>query len=954
MKKSFLTLICILLVNWAWPINPSGPQFQNTYNPGEKSRSKILSGKLFEELGNLEKTPGSLLKSGRIMNTTVSFYFNDYPSSEEITILENLGVTLYKETWTPPLQNHPTGFMIGSVPVQKIPELVELQFIIKIGSAAHGYSALNNNASQSVRAQTAWMQGYSGKGVKIAVLDSGIDTTYAGSDLPASFEKKDYSYYPVTDNNVANTVTGHGTHVAATALGRGVLSTGQNQTNNGRGSFKGMAPGASLVFLKIGQDDDAFAEDPPLIAAIDAAVNIYKAKIISLSYGGWDDYHDGTGLLDQKADWAYSKGVAFICSAGNDADKNKHWMGTVASQSESDFIEVVVSDPKTDSTMLRFNMIWADGSKRNDLTIRYYNSTKQQLGDVKILPATESPKGTESRYSYYEKPLTIAGTYYLKVINNSAFSQVVHLYEDWANLKVGTDHVRFTKGETAYTIGSPATAENALAVGAYISKTNWTNPEDKSYWWGASSIINNITAFSSLGPTMDQRIKPDICAPGQVVLSLRDKNVYRTINTYWIDNDGITGGDANYYCMRGTSMACPVVSGSAALFFEKYPLATPAQLYQAVKSYSNQTGLSGLPNNTWGAGRLDIEASMAGARDVITIDGNITDSRYTSLAKYTSNRNGLGIKNNLGEIKYYSDGINLFFGITGEVSGNNNILFFMDFSGIQGRGTNTLGGGNSGDWVNCAFGYMGNVKMDFDVDYALAFNKGNSTVFEFFTDAIKYGTSNKAINVGKTNQMGASGSYEVGSVFGGNGLLTFAYDSSFAANSNKGVEFRVPISAFTGVDTSQTLKVFALLSPMDGKTSNECIPGDPGSQNPGDGADFSVVPGQDFFTQPVKISKKIVTGTDLPLLTGELNLTQNHPNPFKESTIIQYQTPSTEKISLKVYDFTGKEVAVLVNDRKTAGSYQVIWDAVKYPPGIYFYRLEAGNKSITKKMALMK
>ncbi len=854
MKRVMLLIVFVIISTVLYPKNSGGLKTNDTQKISSQNLSKILSGKLIETMMFSKKSTSGNLKNALISSCRVILYFDAYPSASQIKELEDQEVSLYFNTWTPPVESHRYGFIVASVPTANIKKVIELPFVKKIDWGERSSRAMNNSASLSINAQMVWTKGYKGKGKKICILDSGIDISYAGSDFPSSFEYKDYSYFPEVDDNVANTITGHGTHVAATALGRGVLSEGQNHWNNGKGAFKGMAPDADLVFLKIGQDEDAFAEDAPIIAAIDAAVNVYHADIISMSYGGWDDYHDGSSAVEQKVDWAYSQGVPFFCSAGNDANMEKHWRGTVAANSQSDFIEVNVNDPAGEKTMLRFNMVWADNIQRSDLSLQYFDSLKQPLGDVTILPATESIKGTESCYSWYNQELTSAGTFYVKVVNNSNQAREVHIFEDWNNQRNGSDRVYFSNADPSFTIVSPASALHAFAVGAYVSKTGWTNPEDHSRWWGPSSVLNNIAPFSSLGPTLDQRIKPDICAPGAVVLSLRDKDVYKTLNNSWIDNDGLPGGDANYYSMRGTSMACPVVAGAAALFLEKHPDASPQQVYDAMKNFSNESGLSNLPNNTWGYGKLDINNAIQNWRNKILVDGDMTDGSYKTLAAFTSGQNGFGTKNNLGELKYHTDGENLFIGITGEVTSNDNILLFFDFSGVQGRGSNTLGGGNSGDFVYCSFAYIGNVQMDFDVDFALGFNEGSSTQFEFFTDAIRYGTSNKAANIGKTNQMGGSSNFEIGSVFGGSGFITVAYDSSFSVNRQKGVEIKIPISAFAGVDTSQTLRLFAVISSMEGNVSNECIPGNPGANNLGDGANFASIPGQDFFTQPVKIS----------------------------------------------------------------------------------------------------
>jgi hypothetical protein len=404
-------------------------------------------------------------------------------------------------------------------------------------------------------------------------------------------------------------------------------------------------------------------------------------------------------------------------------------------------------------------------------------------------------------------------------------------------------------------------------------------------------------------------------------------------------------------------MACPIAAGAAALFLEKYPGISPEQVYSSFKSLSNQSGLTNLPNYTWGYGKLDIYSAMKGVRDDIIVDGNMSDGKYITIGEFTSGRNGFGDKDKLGAIKFYSDGENIFIGITGEASGDNNIILFMDFSGVKGRDSNTLGGGNSGTFVNSVFSYMVNVKMDFDVDFALAFSGGNSTNYEFFMDAIKYGDSNKCAKIGKLNRMGANSNYYIGSLFGGVGFMTVAYDSSFGLNQNKGVEFKIPVSAFAGVDTSQTLRLFAVITSMTGNVSKVCISGDPGSDNLGDGADFSSIPGQDFFTEPIKISNETVLGINsINEVPKVYSLYQNYPNPFNPTTIIKYSIPKQNRVELKVFDLLGKEVATLVNEEKPAGTYnyQLSIDNYKLSSGVYFYRMRAGNFIASKKLILIR
>lgn len=83
-------------------------------------------------------------------------------------------------------------------------------------------------------------------------------------------------------------------------------------------------------------------------------------------------------------------------------------------------------------------------------------------------------------------------------------------------------------------------------------------------------------------------------------------------------------------------------------------------------------------------------------------------------------------------------------------------------------------------------------------------------------------------------------------------------------------------------------------------------------------------------------------------------LHQNFPNPFNPTTAIRFSVPNSSVVTLKVFDLLGKEVATLVNERKSPGTYLVEFDGTHLPSGIYLYRLEAKNFSDTKKVILIK
>lgn len=91
-------------------------------------------------------------------------------------------------------------------------------------------------------------------------------------------------------------------------------------------------------------------------------------------------------------------------------------------------------------------------------------------------------------------------------------------------------------------------------------------------------------------------------------------------------------------------------------------------------------------------------------------------------------------------------------------------------------------------------------------------------------------------------------------------------------------------------------------------------------------------------------------------LPGELSLEQNFPNPFNPTTDIRFTIPAgaIHETSLRVYDILGREVAVLVNERKNPGTYTVAFDAGGLASGVYFYRLTAGSFDQTRRMLLLR
>jgi hypothetical protein len=104
----------------------------------------------------------------------------------------------------------------------------------------------------------------------------------------------------------------------------------------------------------------------------------------------------------------------------------------------------------------------------------------------------------------------------------------------------------------------------------------------------------------------------------------------------------------------------------------------------------------------------------------------------------------------------------------------------------------------------------------------------------------------------------------------------------------------------------------------------------------------------EFIRVPTVVTEQ---GTAMPKMFA---LEQNFPNPFNPATTISFSLPSKSFVTLKIFDLIGREVATLISEELSAGSYTKQWNAENYPSGVYFYRLQSGTYSDTKKLVLLR
>ncbi|NJD98352.1 alkaline serine protease [Thermococcus sp. LS1] len=195
-------------------------------------------------------------------------------------------------------------------------EFIQDDYQVKVAVELEG---LDESAAQ-VQATNLWNLGYDGSGITIAIIDTGIDGSHP--DL----QGKIVGWYDVVNGKTTPyDDQGHGTHVASIAAGTGAASNGQ---------YKGMAPGAKLVGVKVlGADGSGSTSD--IIAGIDWVVqnkDKYGIKVINLSLGS-SQSSDGTDSLSQAVNNAWDAGLVVCVAAGN-SGPDKYTIGSPAAASK--------------------------------------------------------------------------------------------------------------------------------------------------------------------------------------------------------------------------------------------------------------------------------------------------------------------------------------------------------------------------------------------------------------------------------------------------------------------------------------------------------------------------------------------------------------------------------------------------------------------------------------------
>lgn len=396
--------------------------------------------------------------------------------------------------------------------------------------------------------------------------------------------------------------SGHGTQVAGIAAGNGARSSGR---------LTGVAPDAEIIAVKF----PPVATVAEIIDGMNYIFSIAEEKgmpaVINLSIGTHAGAHDGTHVLEQAIDQHVEWGNrSVVVAAGNSGDRNIHYGQLVQRGTYAEF-EMIVPQYTVQNEHLIITFLWYEGSANAELSIRTPGGSEYRAktgensmfhseeGLIEIIaPLTINPRGARlfavfvegdthvapapGRWRIRFTPLT--GKEVTKMNSWVVFSSIDDVHLDPSTFR-------------RHTVTIPGTAEGAITVGAYSSRTTWSDSSG-SEWLLTSVTRGSIASFSSGGPTRDGRLKPDVTAPGFVVAAPKSKDAPVSMPfTYSIPG---------YSISAGTSMSAPHVAGLVALLYQANPSLDTEQLREViVRGAKQDTQTAVVPNTTWGYGKAD-------------------------------------------------------------------------------------------------------------------------------------------------------------------------------------------------------------------------------------------------------------------------------------------------------------------------------------------------------------
>lgn len=510
-------------------------------------------------------------------------------------------------------------------------------------------------------------QSYTGRGVVVGVQDIGFDLTHP------NFYSADMSQYRIKalwdqlsrdtigstlyvgrdyvgrdallklEHPIDGETQTHGTHTAGIAAGSGA------EGNRVVSPYRGMACDADLVLVD-NAADNASLIDPKdyykFTYATDAlgfkyifdyAERMHQPCVINFSEGSSQDFHGYDQLYYELLAKLIGPGRIIVSSAGNDGARNSYIHKNIGKERAGAFImgnEKRFSCTAKSKQTFTFRVSVYDNVASPQIvdisTVNVCNAQDSLLTDSllvggkkyiwRVLAYPNSYDARETAYDFQiSSPSKLGDSpqVSLQVMGRDAD---IELYRMSGYMFPHSLDPVLDAGDCRYTIFSPSSSPDVICVGSTSYRTQFVNylGEKKVYDSGQKGIRSS---FSAMGPTLDGRIKPDVMAPGQNIISSystffinNPKNVNASVKSD-VRHFEYNGRTYAWNANAGTSMSAPVVTGAIALWLQADPTLTPADCLEIfAKTCTHYDTSLSYPNNLYGYGQIDV---AAGLREVL-------------------------------------------------------------------------------------------------------------------------------------------------------------------------------------------------------------------------------------------------------------------------------------------------------------------------------------------------
>lgn len=520
---------------------------------------------------------------------------------------------------------------------------------------------------------------YTGEGVIVGVIDCGFDfnhinfcdaqgnprvkAVYMPLDesgkkvminriqLPGScFETPDKIRALTTDDPL----TTHGTQTAGIAAG--------GYRDNG---WYGVAPGADIVACAMPETELTDVRVAHCLNYInDYAKRVGKPYVVNISLGNNAGTHDGTSFLTRLFKQMTGPGKVIVVSAGNDGDNSVVIHRTIENNQDTVYAlmngysgglhrtgylsatskggrpfntRLIVIDRQSGNMLYKSRVIGAtavgveyDFSSDEDAELaKYYTGKVHIRGSIE---ANSNPTALAELDMKANAANYVLGFMYYSpqstdlAIWTSQYSYFYNFGFPWAE-----------KGSALGSINELATTDSVISVGSYNSK-QYVPLRDGTIYYRPYSKPMELSYYSSYGPDENGIARPDVCAPGSVVISSANRYDVTAPNIrYWQPSVFVDGVEYPYCPDLGTSMSAPVVTGAIALWLQANPNLSVADVRDILKhtSYKDMQVISG-DRSRWGNGKLDVRAGMRYVLHIVDKNGDVNNDGEVNISDINS------------------------------------------------------------------------------------------------------------------------------------------------------------------------------------------------------------------------------------------------------------------------------------------------------------------------------